>query len=223
MKIKNKIWFVTKIMFLSISFLIYAFFIFRLCSTGSPEAMKHVVWDDTVTAAYRADPEAFEIWKQDPVAYITDDGRFWISDILYLPEAKQLQITVKYNNSTLKYLKEALVNAQVKAYTEENGAAEETLPVITLPDEPFDYTLLDDLGNRYPMTSTQSAKKQNYNYRRLVFDNIEMTETSSYYIDAYYVGAVDYTAAPYGSLLAWHNRMSHETVDIRDELPESMK
>ena len=94
MKVKNKIWFITKILFLSISFLIYAFFIFRLCSTGSPDSMKHVVWDDTAAAAYRADPEAFEIWKQEPVSYITDDGRFWISDILYLPEAKQLQITV---------------------------------------------------------------------------------------------------------------------------------
>ncbi len=203
---KHKIWTVTKLTVLSISFLIYAFFIFRLCSSNDPDAMQHVIWNECAAAAYQADPDAFEIWEQEPDAYITGDGRFWISNIIYLPQAKQMQLTIKYNNSTLKYLRQDIGDANY-----------------ILPEEPFDYTLLDDNGIRYQPSAVAAEKKQNYNYRRIVFDDIDLDTLTYLYADMYYAEAIDYTAAPYGSLLAWHTRMKHETRDVQDELPDSMK
>ena len=84
-----------KTVILAISFFIYAFFIFRLCSTqDAPESVSSVVWNETTRAAYAADPDGFQILTQEPSTFITDNGRFWISDVVYLPQAKQLQLTI---------------------------------------------------------------------------------------------------------------------------------
>lgn len=212
-----------KTVILAISFFIYAFFIFRLCSTqDAPESVASVVWNDTTRAAYAAAPDDFQILSQDPVTIITDDGRFWISDVVYLPQAKQLQLTIKYNDSTLKYLKEAL--AKQASTTLDDGTVQ-TVSVddIVLPDEPFDYTLLDNSGNRYAEHTSYAEHHQNYNYRRLVFENVEIPEHAAFYIDMYYVGAIDYSAIPYGSLLAWNTSLDVETLDAEDHLPDDMK
>ncbi|MCQ2433385.1 MAG: hypothetical protein MJ175_12350 [Clostridia bacterium] len=210
----QKLWTGVKIVVLSISLAIYMFFFFRLCTMGDPDSMSHVLWNDVNKAAYRADPAAFEILEQEPVSYITDDGRFWISNVIYLPAAKQLQYTIKYNNSTVKYLK-----ADLEAAATKEGLSGE----ITIPDEPFDYSLLDENGNRYSPSEVLADRKQNYNYRRLVFDGIEMTEESIFYADMYYAGAVNYTGAPYGSLLVWHHRMHADQRELADELIDELK
>ncbi len=212
-----------KTVILAISLFIYSFFIFRLCSTqDAPKSVSSVVWNETARAAYAADPDGFEIYAQEPATFITDDGRFWISDVVYLPQAQQLQMTIKYNDSTLKYLKEALAK---QASDAESGDTAQVLTAddITLPDEPFDYSVLDNSGVRYHEYSASSDRVQNYNYRRLVFENIVIPEHAAFYIDMYYIGAIDYTAIPYGSLLAWNTALGTEKIEVEKALAEDMK
>ena len=216
-----------KTVILAISFFIYAFFIFRLCSTqDAPKSVSSIVWNDTARAAYAADPDGFQILSQEPSTFITDNGRFWISDVIYLPQAKQLQMTIKYNDSTLKYLKEALEKQASEAQTEPSDESQpmDTAAVeIVLPDEPFDYSVLDNSGNRYHAYSSIADREQNYNYRRLVFENITVPEHAAFYIDMYYVGAIDYTAIPYGSLMAWNTSQDTEELDTKKYLPDDLK
>ena len=215
-----------KTVILAISFFIYAFFIFRLCSTqDAPESVSSIVWNETTRAAYAADPDGFQILTQEPSTFITDNGRFWISDVVYLPQAKQLQLTIKYNDSTLKYLKEALEKQQADALAAETGDAgeDQVLPEIVLPDEPFDYSILDNSGNRYHDYSSIADRKQNYNYRRLVFENIEIPEHAAFYVDMYYVESIDYSAIPYGSLMAWNTSQDTETLETKKYLPDDLK
>ena len=211
-----------KTVILAISFFIYAFFIFRLCSTqDAPKSVSSIVWNETTRAAYAADPEGFQILSQEPSTIITDDGRFWISNVVYLPQAKQLQLTIKYNDSTLKYLKQALANQQNHA--QDDPAETVTVDVILLPDEAFDYSVLDNSRNRYHEYTFTAAREQNYNYRRLVFENITIPEHAAFYIDMYYVGAIDYSAIPYGSLLAWNTALDIEELEPAKYLPDDLK
>jgi hypothetical protein len=214
-----------KVVILGISLFIYSFFIFRLCSTQeAPKSVSSIVWNETTRAAYQANPDEFQILSQEPSTFITDNGRFWISDVVYLPQAKQLQLTIKYNDSTLKYLKEALTKQQAEAQTTQNdGGADQPLPEIVLPDEPFDYSLLDNSGVRYHEYTSAADRAQNYNYRRLVFENIEIPEHAAYYVDMYYVGAIDYSAIPYGSLMAWNTSQDTETLETKKYLPDDLK
>ena len=196
-----------KTLLLGISFCIYAFFIFRLCSTGeAPKSITKIVWNETAREAYLADPESFCIYSQTPDTYITNDGRFWISDIIYLPQAKQLQMTIKYNDSTLKYLRESLGD-----------------PAMVLPAEPFDYSLLSSAGVRLHEYSSDALEYQNYNYRRLVFENVVIEDKTSHYVDIYYVDSINYSAIPYGSLLVWNTALPVETLNVRKYLPDDLK
>ena len=141
-----------------------------------------------------------------------------------MPQAKQLQLTIKYNDSTLKYLKEALAKQQAEAETAETVTGQDViLPEIVLPDEPFDYSILDNSGVRYHEYASISDREQNYNYRRLVFENIEIPEHAAFYVDMYYVGAIDYSAIPYGSLMAWNTSQKTEKLKVEKHLPEDLK
>ena len=214
-----------KVVILGISLFIYSFFIFRLCSTqDAPKSVSSIIWNETTRAAYQVNPEEFQILSQEPSTFITDNGRFWISDVVYLPQAKQLQLTIKYNDSTLKYLKEALAKQQAEAETAETVNGQDViLPEIVLPDEPFDYSILDNSGVRYHEYASISDREQNYNYRRLVFENIEIPEHAAFYVDMYYVGAIDYSAIPYGSLMAWNTSQKTEELKVEKHLPEDLK
>ena len=205
-----------KVFFLGISLFIYTFFIFRLCTADDPKAMTDIIWNDISRAAYTSSPETFEALEQEPDTYITNDGRFWISNVVYLPTAKQLQLTIKYNSSTLKYLTQELEEASTDD-TESQDVR------ITLPDEPFSYSLIDNSGVRYQVYTAEAARKQNYHYRRLVFENIDLTDVTDLYVDIYYVGAQNYAAIPYGSLKAWDADLPVTQRNLKKELPADLK
>ena len=187
------------------SLCIYLFFFFRICSSNDPRAMQRIVWNETTVAAYQQDPAAFEALEQFPSAYMTVDGSFWITNIVYLPEAKQLQVTVKYNDSTLRKLKEAIGSDY------------------SIPEEPFVYYLVDDKGNRYDEHSFISAEKSIYNYRRLVFENIDLTDVSIMYIKMESVDSAGVDGVPRGSLAVWHELLETETRNVKKELPKNLK
>lgn len=208
-----------KVFFLGISLFIYTFFIFRLCTADDPKAMSGIIWNDISRAAYTASPDTFEALEQEPDTYITNDGRFWISNVVYLPTAKQLQLTIKYNSSTLKYLTQELQAAE--SDTDESDSMQNES--IVLPDEPFSYSLIDNNGVRYRDYSAEDAKKQNYHYRRLVFENIDLTDITDLYVDIYYVGTQDYAAVPYGSLKAWDADLPVTQRNLKKELPADLK
>ncbi|MBP3918890.1 MAG: hypothetical protein J6I50_06935 [Clostridia bacterium] len=208
-----------KTVLLGLSLFVYAFFMFRLCTSNDPKTMTKIVWNDINRAAYLAEPDAFEALDQEPQSYITADGHFWISNVVYLPQAKQLQLTIKYNDSTKKALTQELEQQRAKT-----GA--DTSEPIVLPDEPFVFTLSDNNGTRYTASSITPYKKQNYNYRRLVFDGVDFTDGSGVtdaYADIYYIDSMDDTKAPYGSLKAWDVKLETIEHNIKKELPNDLK
>ncbi len=211
---KGKLWTVTKIIILTISAFIYGFFMLRLCSGGDPKDMRDIIWTEKTVAAYEAAPEDFRAVGQEQQVFITNDGRFWISNVVWIPSASQLQVTIKYNDSTVKYLKEGLEKVQLEEAIEAEMDTS-ALPEIVLPEEPFDYSLLDNEGNRYFPSVIVEAEKQNYNYRRLVFDDVDLDAIPTAYIDMYYANAVDYSDVPYGSLMTWNRALPTKDIDVK--------
>jgi len=203
--IGKKVKTVLKLLVFLTSLCIYLFFFFRVCSSNDPKVMQQIVWNETTVAAYQQEPDAFQAFEQFPSAYMTVDGSFWITNIVYLPQAKQLQVTVKYNDSTLRKLKEAIGSDY------------------QIPDEPFVYYLVDDNGTRYDEYSFISDEKSIYNYRRLVFENIDLTDVSIMYIKMESVDGADLDGIPRGSLAVWHELLEAETRNVQKELPKNLK
>ena len=186
--------------------LICGILIWRMCSSGDPEAVKYLMGNEVLFDAYEkhGDDLVVQYQMQDTITTAEyNRGYFSVTQYVFIPEAKQVQLVFRYNNSTIKNL--------ARDYPE----------LAEIPDkseELFDVTLLttkdltpdnrDDNTNNealqmeryYPSAATRTETSL-YTYYRFVFDNIEVTpDTLWVFADIYYVGDLDYAKRPYGTL-----------------------
>jgi hypothetical protein len=221
---------ILKFTFYAIIIGINGFLIFRMLSAGDPTVMETMMVNDRTAALWQKQGEEMEILTQKQYL-LSEDGRFAQSNLRWMPDINQLQITVRYNNSTVKGLVEDFLMPETKEEGEE----------VVIPEPPnddedlFDITLVkvvnlteeekaeqdketleqDALGDegesaplrhevRYTYSASMPAEKLMYNYRRLIFDDIDLSDAEALYLEFYYRDAVDYTAEPYTELLIWH-------------------
>ena len=125
----------------------------------------------------------------------------------FIQEADQVQLLFRYNNATLRHLKE---DYGLPENPDRHGdyfdvtlvVAYDLTPDVTednLKSDPESVRLV-----RYHATSSETAETLIYNYRRLTFDGIDMTVTENpvlaVYMDVYYKEDVDYEKDAYGTL-----------------------
>lgn len=222
---------ILKFTFYAIIIGINGFLIFRMLSAGDPTIMETMMVNDRTAALWQEQGEEMTVLTQKQYL-LSEDGRFAQSNLRWLPDIKQLQITVRYNNSTVRGLVEDFLMPETKEEGEE----------VVIPEPPdddedlFDITLVkvvklteeeqeaqdkdtlekDALGDeedsaplrqevRYTYSASMPAEKLMYNYRRLIFDDIDLSDADALYLEFYYRDAVDYAAEPYTELLIWHS------------------
>lgn len=174
-------------------------------STKIPGEVKYLQPNDALSSAYAENGGNLTFRRQEQ-ATITrgekNNGYFSVVDCVFIPEAEQVQIVFRYNNSTVRHL-----------------AADYGLDRI--PDkseELFDVTLLrttdltpeDKSDNGDPAafskdrilpTSFTRAETTLYTYYRFVFDGVTVaSDTDGIFADVYYRGDIDYTRDAYGTL-----------------------
>ncbi len=225
------------------------FFIWRVFSSGNPKALERLtpngpLRDALVAAEAETDPASGEggtltVWTQyqkDSITSVPDKnyGYFGITDAKFIPDADQVQILFRYNNSTIRHLKEDYALDEMPNRDDE--LYDVTLYVV------YDLTpdiLTDNAGNipeavrgvRYHATTSTADKKNLYNYRKLVFDGVDLTPEENpilaIYVDFYYIGDIDYEKDSYGTLpiyfydAEWevYEAGSKELAAIRDYAP----
>jgi hypothetical protein len=95
---------------------------------------------------------------------------FSVNTITYAPQIKQLQVTVRYHNRALNYLKASYPDAR-----EVNG-------------EYYTFSLSDNLGAKYTSYTFTRAEKTGYTYRRLIFENVSFDDVSEIRLNVFYAG-----------------------------------
>ena len=170
------------------------FLVLRMITSNPPGSMKKVVWNDTLLNAYntaKAEKSEFEVLQipaddsfsskptvdGQPVSETYgEDGMFSIYTIVYIPQAKQLQFTVRINDRSLNYLSEDYPEAiqmdkdgqELYTYSLSVRREEETATV-----SDYSYTCAHRFG---------------YTYRRLIFDNIELEGVTSVKLNVAFAG-----------------------------------
>ena len=129
-------------------------------------------------------------------------GYFGVPEYVFIPEAEQVQLIFRYNDSTLRHLQEDF------ELTEAPEKALEWFDVTLV--KTVDLTPENEEDNRDPATlqverfmpsRTVRVETSLYTYYRLVFDGVVVDElTDGVFLDVYYNGAVDYEQTPYGTL-----------------------
>lgn len=136
--------------------LIVSLLIWRMCSFSStPKEMDVLSWNSTTASAYEEHGEKMQVFdlNMSEKYRVSPDGKFSVRAVYYIPEADQLQLTVCYNDSTLKLL------------DEDFG-----------PSWTLDFILTDDRDRAYFGNCVGSAEQGVYNYARFVYDMVDLDE-----------------------------------------------
>lgn len=188
-----------KVLFLLLILFVYAILFFRLCSGSPPKSLTRLIWTESMLTAYAQAGEDFIVYSQEPAEHIAQDGYFGVYDIRYIPATEELQLTVRYNNSSTEKLEEELTEKETEArraaietrLREENpdmsgselsslveaeltSELEENPIVIQLSEQPFLFILRDNYGRVYTSYSYISDEKTVYQYLRLSFEGVDL-------------------------------------------------
>ena len=173
-----------------------------------PEEMTVLIADEALTEAYAAHGDALELYTQEQGTYTRADrnnGYFFIRQAVVIPQAEQIQILFRYNNSTIKALTEDYGLAQMPDRAEHLYDLTIAVKKDLTPDIQDDF---DEEGcytiERYHPSQEISGTRNLYNYRKAIFNNIVIDETTlGVFVDIYYVGDVNYDQPAYGTLCIW--------------------
>lgn len=203
-----------------IAFFVISILLWRIFSGNDPKSMQEFLWTDDSVKSFTQSPDTFEAYYYKHKDNLSRDGKFAASYVYFVPENGEFQITLRYNNSTLKKLAEDYDLDSVPT------------------DESFVFTLTDKFGNTYTEYEYLSDKKNVYNYRRLIFKGIDMTnlliedapvdaddttkedvakkkEKAVLTLNVYYKNDVLFSE-PYGTMSVYDYSYYHEPIDFSD-------
>lgn len=217
---------------------VYGILMFRIFTKGDPKGAKQFLWTGDTLAAYNQDSAGFKAYSQEirsfsydtgekdennvpvykSVVYnnLTSDGSFQISNLIYTEASRELQITVRYNKAVLERLQERY------------GLSEKPAGEI------FHFALTDG-ESYYDDYSYVATRRLNYEYRRLVFSGIDLSDVSTLDLNIYYIDdaipsrpLVFYPRESYAdrdlysercALTVYDSRLGWEDYDMEDALP----
>ena len=194
-----------RLMLATVILLVVGVFVWRFITSTPPDELTVISVNDKVADAY-ADGELKLVTQDQNNITRTEKnyGYFSVADVVFIPEINQLQILVKYNDSTLKALKSDYAADFSSLGEKEYPDSEKDWYDVTVvlardltPDNKEDNLGSDresvELVRIQPTEVSGSAHKDRYSYRRLVFDNVSTDElTLAVYADFFYLGDVAY-------------------------------
>ena len=215
-----------------IVFFVCIFMIWRVFSTGTPKNIDKISRNERLLAAYSEQGDSLYMFKQNQDIITRaeyNSGYFSIPDYTFIPDANQLQLVFRYNNSTLKSVASDKGLDKPLAREEEHFDVSVVLYLDQTPDNSDD--------NEDPNSSNvkevrcvgkivAEEKTTLYNFYRYVFefDNAEEAidlkelldsdELIAIHAQFYYNEELDYSKAPYGALLLYDPSMKKLTVGL---------
>ena len=186
-------------------FVICGIILWRVFSSGDPKEVKYLTGNDTLYDAYEehGNDLVLQYQMQDTITTAEyNRGYFSVTQYVFIPEAKQVQLVFRYNNSTIKYLARDYGLDTIPDKSEELFDVTIVTTTDLTPDNRADNANTEQLTMQryYPSASTRTETSL-YTYYRFVFDNIEITSDMLYvFADVYYKGDLDYEKRPYGTL-----------------------
>ena len=210
----------SKIMKISLKVLFYLFVIavnaimlWRVLFSGDPAKIQRLTVNDDLREAYSDGQLLLETQEQ---RTLTSNGLFAVRECIFIPEAKQIQIVVRYNNSTLRQLAKDYGLENVPEKTEELFDVSIVKTTDKTPLDIPDNTNPEMLNEEryHPSGEPDRAYKRLYSYRRYVFENVTREDAVGMFVDVYYKGDIDYEKTPYGALCIYEDGYPVEVVKL---------
>ena len=152
-------------------FAVFAVLLWRIFSSKLPDSASEIIWTKNSYAAYEKLGDNLLIYTQDVGTVYDNDGKFSLYEFHYIPSAKEVQFTVRFNKSTVDRLAEELTEERKMmgfAFEDDVITAE------MLGELPFTFALHDEDGNVYTAYEYTTFEKNRYTYVRLAFSGIDL-------------------------------------------------
>lgn len=194
-----------RLLLATVIMLVVGVFVWRFITSAPPKELTVITPSEKLVEAYSDGELKLITQEQNNITRAENNyGYFSVADVVFIPEIEQLQILVKYNDSTLKALKtdyaEDFADLEKKEYPDSEKDWYDVTVVLARDLTPDNKD--DNFGNGresvelvriQPTEVSGSAHKDRYSYRRLVFDGVSLDElTLAVYADFYYLGDVAY-------------------------------
>ena len=214
---------------------ICVFMIWRVFSTGTPKELDRLSPNDRLLSAYAEQGESLYMFKQNQDVITRaeyNSGYFAIPDYKFIPDANQLQLVFRYNNSTLKAV---ATDKELSEVPDRNGDYFDVSVVLYVD-------LTPDNSEDNEFTNSENIKKIRcrghvdgkdkttlYNFYRYTFyfdeadEPIDIKELMAgnsliaIHAQFYYNEGLDYNDAPYGALLLFDPAMKNIPVELSSD------
>lgn len=202
---------------------IFALIAWRIIdSKTTPKEIRHIIPNEILCEAYEQNGGKLTIFTQDQEPFTRVEGKnygyFHIGDAIFIDEADQIQFTLKYNNSTIERLVIDHSLPMLPARSEDLYDVSVVVMYDLTPDNAEDnYGDVEDAVSyeRFFPGECISSQKTLYNYRKFVFDGIDVTKrVLAIYVDIYYKGAVNYDEDAYGTILIYDYKTENEAYKL---------
>lgn len=167
----------------AIAFIICGLFIWRVIFSQDKSTLSDLVATPSLISSFADDGDVL-LYTHDVPEEISENGYFSAYAFVYSPTTRELEVTVRYNTSTV----DALGDVEFRLFTVDTSSGtpaedgEET-------DERL-YQGYPASGDSFP-TYEADSKKLFYNYKRLVFENVEIGEHTNVIISIVKAGTAE--------------------------------
>lgn len=205
--------------------------IWRVITSSVPKELTKISENEILSEVYAEKGDKLVLYTQEQNSITRGEknyGYFASCDVLFIPEAKQVQLLIRYNDSTLKALQQDYGLAELPDSSLDWYDVTLVTATDLTPENAEDNLVSDPASVRLdriaPTYVSESVHKGLYNYRRLVYDGVEMDELLlAIYADFYYVGDIRYldedfdiyTDEAYGTLCLYAHTEPWEPVSHR--------
>ena len=184
----------------SVILAILIIFAWRFAISGTPKKLKGLSPNDVLKETYLDLNGDIRPFTQKHITVTRADncyGYFSVTQVIFIPEAKQVQVVFRYNTRTLEYLTKDYELAEKPE--RDADLYDLTLVRTSFTTEDKDEEKVQE--NRIFPTSVEKYQKNNYMYRKVIFDSVDIDEdTAGIFLDIYYVQDVHYDRDAYGTL-----------------------
>ena len=199
-------------------------------SQDIPKELEGLQINDAMYQAYEEKGFELEIFTTNMITITGADrnrGYFSAEEFYFIPDADQVQVLFRYNNSTIRALTEDydVPKKELPDRTERIYDVTLVLNIDLTPEDTSDNAKNDPESVRQiriHATTEELAQKSLYNYSRLVFDLPEGEDLRTLldegrllvaFVDVYYVEDIDYEDTSYGTLCLYEYKL--DKVDVK--------
>lgn len=222
---------ILKLIFALVIVFVFSLFAWRLMQDRTPKNLATISPTEAICRVYSEQGENMKILTQEQNTITRGQknaGYFSVTEDILIPDANQIQLLFRYNNSTVRALASDYGLDEVPDRTSELYDVTILLAIDLTPDILTDNSGNDPKSVRFVRVHAsempQNETTKLYNYRRFVFDVGESGEDLAaliesglllaVYADVYYNQDINYDNSPYGTLCLYDFKTDTETVSL---------